>query len=289
MPISSDMHQTFCAHFRTSKKSTDPKLLISISSLQMNLTERRNAIFLSPTISIFILIIISLAPYSTLSIRFPDQISEIPKEPSNRPLKTVIFALGSFWRSEAVFGCLDGVVRTTAGYAGGSKLNPEYRSLGDHAESVQIEYDPRSISFRQLLEVFWTSHDSRQVFGQGPDVGNQYRSIIFTNGTEEYSLAAQSKEREQTRSKMSVVTTQIQQLGTFYPAEPEHQKFELKRNPFLLQLIGGNLSAEELERSSLAAKLNGYAAELCPPRMQRHIDAKINDILRKGWPILREV
>ncbi|XP_022894535.1 peptide methionine sulfoxide reductase A5 [Olea europaea var. sylvestris] len=255
----------------------------------MNLTERRNAIFLSPTISIFILIIISLAPYSTLSIRFPDQISEIPKEPSNRPLKTVIFALGSFWRSEALFGCLDGVVRTTAGYAGGSKLNPEYRSLGDHAESVQIEYDPRSISFRQLLEVFWTSHDSRQVFGQGPDVGNQYRSIIFTNGTEEYSLAAQSKEREQTRSKMSVVTTQIQQLGTFYPAEPEHQKFELKRNPFLLQLIGGNLSAEELERSSLAAKLNGYAAELCPPRMQRHIDAKINDILRKGWPILREV
>lgn len=140
MPISSDMHQTFCAHFRTSKKSTDPKLLISISSLQMNLTERRNAIFLSPTISIFILIIISLAPYSTLSIRFPDQISEIPKEPSNRPLKTVIFALGSFWRSEAVFGCLDGVVRTTAGYAGGSKLNPEYRSLGDHAESVQVTH-----------------------------------------------------------------------------------------------------------------------------------------------------
>ncbi|KAL2552708.1 Peptide methionine sulfoxide reductase A5 [Forsythia ovata] len=254
----------------------------------MNLTERRNATFLSPTISIFLLIIISLAPNSTLSIRFPDQISEIPKETSNQPLKTAIFALGSFWRSEAVFGCLDGVVRTTAGYAGGSKANPEYRSLGDHAESVQIEYDPRSISFRQLLEVFWTNHDSRQVFGQGPDVGNQYRSIIFTNGTEESRLAALSKEREQTRSKNSVVTTQIQQLGTFYPAEPEHQKFELKRNPFLLQLIG-NLPTEELERSSLAAKLNGYAAELCPPRMQRHIDARINDILRKGWPILRDL
>lgn len=65
------------------------------------------------------------------------------------------------------------------------------------------------------------------------------------------------------------------------------QKFELKRHPFLLQLMG-NLPEEELEKSSLAAKLNGYAAELCPPRMQKHIDAKINDIIKKGWPILRE-
>lgn len=187
-----------------------------------------------------------------------------------------------------MFGCLNGVVRTTVGYAGGSKSNPEYRSLADHAESVQVEYDPRLISFKQLLEVFWSSHDSRQVFGQGPDVGSQYRSIIFTNGTEESRMAAISKEREQTKSRSSIVTTQIQQLGTFYPAEPEHQKFELKQNPFFLQLIG-NLPEEELERSSLATKLNGYAAELCPPRVQKQIDAKINDIMRKGWPILREL
>ncbi|KAK4483264.1 hypothetical protein RD792_010449 [Penstemon davidsonii] len=241
------------------------------------------------TASVFLLItIISLAANSVLSIRFPDRISGKPIDASDEPLKTAVFALGSFWRSEAAFGCLDGVVRTTAGYAGGSKSNPEYRSLGDHAESVQIEYDPRIITFRQLLDVFWTSHDSRQVFGQGPDVGNQYRSIIFTDGSEESRLAALSKEREQTRSKNSVVTTQIQQLGTFYPAEPEHQKFELKRNPFFLQLIG-NLPEEELEKSSLATKLNGYAAELCQSRMQRHIDAKINDIIRKGWPILREI
>ncbi|XP_052195070.1 peptide methionine sulfoxide reductase A5 isoform X2 [Diospyros lotus] len=158
------------------------------------------------------------------SIRFPDRISQVPtKNSPNQPLKTAVFALGSFWRSEAVFGCLDGVVRTTAGYAGGSKANPEYRSPGDHAESVQIEYDPRLISYRQLLQVFWSSHDSRQVFGQGPDVGDQYRSIIFTNGTEESRLAAISKEREQTKSKSGIVTTQIQQLRIFYPAEPEHQ------------------------------------------------------------------
>ncbi|CAM8912206.1 unnamed protein product [Rhodiola kirilowii] len=101
-------------------------------------------------------------------------------------------------------------------------------------------------------------------------------------------LAAVSKEREETKSKNSIVTTQIQQLGTIYPAEPEHQKFELKRNPFLLQLIG-NLPEEELESSTLASKMNGYAAELCPPKTQRRIDAKINEIIRKGWPILKDI
>ncbi|EXC35376.1 Peptide methionine sulfoxide reductase A5 [Morus notabilis] len=239
-----------------------------------------------------LLLLMLVVAQRALCIRIPNQISDsarhqqiIHHQPS---LRTAVFALGSFWRSEAVFGCLKGVVRTTVGYAGGSKNNPVYRSLGDHAESVQVEYDPRLISFRQLLDVFWSSHDSRQVFGQGPDVGNQYRSIIFTNGTEETRLAALSKEREQARSKVSIVTTQIQSHWTFYPAEPEHQKFELKQNQFLLQLIG-NLSEEELEASSLATTLNGYAAELCPPEIQKHIDAKINDIVKRGWPMLRDI
>ncbi|KAL8199515.1 hypothetical protein R6Q57_013083 [Mikania cordata] len=163
----------------------------------------------------------------TLGIRFPNPIAQITGNPPDQFLKAAVFSLGSFWRAESVFGCLDGVVRTTVGYAGGSKSNPEYRSLGDHAESVQIEYDPRLINFRQLLEIFWSSHDSRQVFGQGPDVGNQYRSIIFINGTEESRLAALSKEREQTKSRSSIVTTQIQQLVTFFQAEPEHQFLQI--------------------------------------------------------------
>lgn len=238
-----------------------------------------------------LLLVLLLAAQTALCIRIPDRISDTTRyQPSNdQPsLRMAAFALGSFWRSEAVFGCLNGVVRTTVGYAGGSKTNPQYRSLGDHAESVLVEYDLRLISFRQLLEVFWSSHDSRQVFGQGPDVGNQYRSIIFTNGTEESRLAALSKEREQAKSKVSIVTTQIQPRWTFYPAEPEHQKFELKRNPLLLQLMG-NLPEEELEASSVATTLNGYAAELCPPEIQKQIDAKINDIVKRGWPMLREI
>ncbi|KAJ1422589.1 Peptide methionine sulfoxide reductase MsrA [Sesbania bispinosa] len=119
------------------------------------------------------------------------------RNPINSTCKLPSSPLGSFWRSEAVFRVL---ARrhfvTTVGYAGGSKPNPEYRSLGDHAASpFQVEYDPRLISFRELLDVFWSSHDSRQVYGQGPDVGNQYRSIIFVNGTEESRMAAVSKNR----------------------------------------------------------------------------------------------
>ncbi|CAN6463638.1 unnamed protein product [Victoria cruziana] len=235
-----------------------------------------------------VLLVLCLLLAGTLCIRLPVNVPQSLNAGDQNPrLRTALFALGSFWRSEAVFGCLPGVGRTAAGYAGGTKARPEFRSLGDHAEAVQVEYDPKIISFKQLLEVFWSSHDSRQVFGQGPDVGNQYRSIIFTNGTEEARLASVSKEKEQARSKSSVVTTTIMQLGEFYPAEFEHQKFELRRNPFLLQLIGG--MTEEIAASSFGAKLNSYAAELCPPDIQKKMDAKIESIVSRGWPVLREL
>lgn len=87
-----------------------------------------------------------------LCIRIPDRVSEKATDPpANQLLKTAVFALGSFWRSEAVFGCLNGVVRTTVGYAGGSKTNPEYRSLGDHAESVQVVISPSPFLFVQFF------------------------------------------------------------------------------------------------------------------------------------------
>lgn len=100
---------------------------------------RSNA-FNRPTMLRLRVLLIILLCQRALCIRIPsDRISENPRyPPSNHPLKTAIFALGSFWRSEAVFGCLNGVVRTTVGYSGGSKTNPEYRSLGDHAECVQV-------------------------------------------------------------------------------------------------------------------------------------------------------
>lgn len=86
----------------------------------------------------------------TASIRISNQISDAVVDSPDRPLKSAVFALGSFWRSEAAFGCIDGVVRTTSGYSGGTKTNPEYRKLGDHAESVQVLFD-LSIEYENLI------------------------------------------------------------------------------------------------------------------------------------------
>ncbi|PNX82507.1 peptide methionine sulfoxide reductase a5-like protein [Trifolium pratense] len=92
------------------------------------------------TLSIFIILIAFIFD-NAQSIRFPDRVAQPARDQSDQHhFQTAIFALGSFWRSEAVFGCLPGVVRTTVGYSGGSKPNPEYRSFGDHAESVQEDY-----------------------------------------------------------------------------------------------------------------------------------------------------
>jgi len=196
------------------------------------------------------------------------------------------FALGSFWRGEAVFGCLPGVVRTRAGYAGGVKQNPDYHSVGDHAETVEVEYDPNVISFNHLLEIFWANHDPSQIFGQGPDVGPQYRSIIFTQNDEERELASASIGTEQSKM-LHLVVTEIPRLEIFYPAEAEHQKFELRRKPQLLKLLG-ELSDDELTSSALATKLNGYAADLCPLSMKKVLDTKVRPFLQNR-PTLDQV
>ncbi|KAK4393841.1 Peptide methionine sulfoxide reductase A5 [Sesamum angolense] len=209
---------------------------------------------------LLVTIIISWAASPALSIRFPDRISGNVNGLSDQPLRTAVFALGSFWRSEAAFGCLDGVVRTAAGYAGGSRPNPEYRSLGDHAECVQIEYNPGLL----VSEIYLMSFGLVMILGK----------YLGKVGCSQQRKGANTVKDQCCHHSNSTARRVLS-------AEPEHQKFELKRNPFLLQLIG-NLPEEELEQSALATKLNGYAAELCPPRMQRQIDAKIDDIIRKG-------
>ncbi|XP_002981944.2 peptide methionine sulfoxide reductase A5 [Selaginella moellendorffii] len=193
--------------------------------------------------------------------------------------KIAVFAVGSFWSGEAAFGCIPGVVRTRVGYCGGSKQSPEYRNIGDHAESVEIEYDPARVRYEQLLDAFWAAHDPTQVFGQGPDVGEQYRSIIFTQNEDEAFLATVSKEREQAKRPYTMVATEIEPLETFYPAELEHQKFELRRRPLLLQLFG-ELAEEDFVRSSAAARFNGYAAGMCPAPVTKELDSKVSQFMR---------
>lgn len=225
-----------------------------------------------------LLVLQSVALQGVLAIRLVDQIA--PSATYSSSSKTAIFALGSFWQGEAVFGCLKGVLRTTAGYTGGSKPNPEYRNIGDHAEAVEVEFDPSVIRYEQLLDVFWSSHDPTQLFGQGPDVGDQYRSAIFVQGPEQKNLASLSKVREETMLVKGILTTEIEQAGVFFPAEPEHQKFELRRKPQLMQLLGNVAADQEFSRSRLVTRLNAYAAGMCSLSTKKDIDSMIDTSLK---------
>ncbi len=142
------------------------------------------------------------------------------------------FGAGCFWGVEAAFRQLDGVTKTEVGYEGGTLENPTYEDVcahgTGHAEVVQVTYDPERISYDDLLQVFWGKHDPTQLNRQGWDVGDQYRSVIFTHDTEQEEAAARSKAQEQTRHKQAVVT-QIEPAQSFYEAEDYHQQYLEKR------------------------------------------------------------
>ena len=157
------------------------------------------------------------------------------------------FGAGCFWGVEAAFRQLDGVTKTEVGYEGGTLDNPTYEDVCSHttghAEVVQVTYDPQRISFDDLLEVFWAKHDPTQLNRQGWDVGDQYRSVIFTHGPEQEEVAARSKAAEQTRHGQPVVT-QIEPAQVFYVAEDYHQQYLEKRGrstctPALRQAASG--------------------------------------------------
>ena len=138
------------------------------------------------------------------------------------------FAAGCFWQVEADFRKVEGVTRTTAGYTGGSLQQPTYEDVctdrTGHAEAVEVEFDPDRVSYQQLLDVFWSSHDPTQLNRQGPDVGTQYRSAIFVHDDDQQALAAASKEQAQQRHDRPVVT-EIVPGTTFWPAEEYHQRY----------------------------------------------------------------
>ena len=142
-----------------------------------------------------------------------------------------MFALGCFWGSEYTFRRVPGVVATAVGFSGGTTTNPSYEQVcnGDtrHAETVLVEYDPKKITYRQLLEVFWASHDPTTLNQQGPDFGDQYRSAIFAFTPGQKALAEETRNAEQKITRGKIVT-QIQMAGPFYPAELYHQQYVVK-------------------------------------------------------------
>ena len=149
-------------------------------------------------------------------------------------LEKASFAAGCFWGVEENFKCLKGVVSTSVGYTGGETENPTYPKVctgrTGHAETVEVIYDPSLISYEELLNAFWEMHDPTTSDRQGPDIGNQYRSVIFYHNHEQKELAISSKEKLQRsgRYKREIVT-QIVPATTFYRAEEYHQQYLEKR------------------------------------------------------------
>jgi len=148
----------------------------------------------------------------------------------NQNLETAVFGAGCFWGVEARFAKVKGVVKTTVGYAGGTKENPTYEDVltkkTGHAETVKIEYDPKIVSYDDLLAVFFKLHDPTTPNRQGPDVGSNYRSLILSVG-EEQKQAAEKFIAKLEKEKMfaSPIVTEIQPLEKFWPAEEYHQKY----------------------------------------------------------------
>lgn len=142
-----------------------------------------------------------------------------------------VFAAGCFWGVEERFRRVPGVVATAVGYTGGRTSHPTYEDVSGHgtghAEAVLVEFDPARVSFAELLRIFWSTHDPTSGDRQGPDVGSQYRSAVFTFGPEQQAAALASRDEEQARLA-DRITTEIAPAGPFWIAEEYHQQWDEK-------------------------------------------------------------
>jgi len=152
-------------------------------------------------------------------------------------LEQAVFGMGCFWGAERLFWKLPGVYSTAVGYAGGQTKNPSYEEvcsgMTNHSEVVLVVFDPKKISYEELLKTFWEGHDPTQGMRQGNDAGTQYRSAIYTYGKEQLEAAVKSKEQYEKaiRAKgFDSITTEIREAPEFYYAEDYHQQY-LGKNP----------------------------------------------------------
>jgi len=151
----------------------------------------------------------------------------------NHSTETATLGGGCFWCTEALFQMLPGVKSVSSGYAGGTTENPTYKEVctgrTGHAEVIQIEFDPKVVSYEKILETFWEAHDPTTLNRQGADSGTQYRSIILYNSDQQRVSAEKSKAEAQKRFNRPIVT-EIVPLKQFYKAEDYHQDF-YRSNP----------------------------------------------------------
>jgi peptide-methionine (S)-S-oxide reductase len=157
------------------------------------------------------------------------------------PMKLATFGAGCFWGVEAAFRKVKGVTSTSVGYMGGHFPNPSYLDvlsrITGHAEVAFVEYDPSKVSYEELLDVFWNIHDPTSLNRQGPDRGEQYRSVIFFHNPQQEEVAKRSKEKLQMSGRFDKdIVTEIKPATEYYLATVEHQQyFEKKRRRCLYE------------------------------------------------------
>jgi peptide-methionine (S)-S-oxide reductase len=140
------------------------------------------------------------------------------------------FGAGCFWGVEDIFRKIPGVIDAAVGYAGGTTKNPTYKEVctdrTGHAEVVQVEFDSSQVNYEKLLEVFWNSHNPTTLNRQGPDIGTQYRSVIFCHSPEQRAAAEKSKQQQEASGRFKKpIVTQIETAPEFYRAEEYHQRY----------------------------------------------------------------
>src|ERR671918_1497304 len=147
-------------------------------------------------------------------------------------LEIATFAAGCFWGVEDAFMKVKGVKSTRVGYTGGKLTNPTYEDVctdrTGHAEAIQLKYDPKEISYKELLELFWSVHNPTTINRQGPDIGTQYRSSIFFHTPEQEKIAKRVKQELDGSKFQNKIVTEIVPASIFYPAEEYHQKYYQK-------------------------------------------------------------
>lgn len=154
--------------------------------------------------------------------------------PEKKHLETATFGAGCFWGVEETFRTTKGVKETAVGYMGGAMEKPSYEDVctdrTGHAEVVQTQYDPKEVSYEKLLDIFWSNHNPTTMNRQGPDIGTQYRSVIFYHLKGQKEAAEKSKEvLEQSGKWKKPIVTQIAPASHFWRAEEYHQQYLLKR------------------------------------------------------------
>lgn len=194
-------------------------------------------------------------PLALLAAAAPADTSDAKDEPAASAadkLETATFGSGCFWCTEAVFQRLEGVHTAVSGFSGGRLQNPTYKQVltgrTGHAEVVQVTFDPEVIPYKDLLEVFWKTHDPTTLNRQGPDVGTQYRSVIFYHTDEQKELAEFYKQRiNESKMFLAPVVTEISPFEAFYPAEGYHQEYFDRngRQPYCYNYIRPKISKFE--------------------------------------------